>query len=161
MFVRSTSSAGALGAAWAGAGGGAVSNDSPSFRSIVAVARNGLSPLSRSAIVASGSDSLAELTALFTPELSNRTTTVNVSKEAVAVLSDTTAVDVTEFTYVVTRPSGSSKPIPAVATSTWVLQDGEWKILQYHQSGPIPDSVSLERLGDAADPEWAASVKGQ
>ena len=64
-----------------------------------------------------------------------------------AVLSPTTAVDVTEFTYVVTRPGGSSKPIPALATSTWVLTDGDWKILQYHQSEPIPACVSLERTG--------------
>ena len=111
-------------------------------------------------VIASGAGSTDKLAAVIKPELANRTTTVNISKETVAVLSPTSAVDVTEVTYVVTRPSGSSKPIPALATSTWVLSDGEWKILQYHQSAPIPDCVSLERTGDGADPAWAASVKG-
>ena len=111
-------------------------------------------------LITSGAGSTAKLAAAFKPELATRTTTANISKEAVAVLSPTSAVDVTEFTYVVTRRGGSSEPIQALATSTWVLSNGEWKILQYHQSAPIPDCVSLERVGAAADPAWAASVKG-
>lgn len=110
--------------------------------------------------IASGPGSIEKMKTLFKSELANRTTTVDITKEAVAVLSPTTAVDVTEFTYVVTRAGGSSKPIPALATSTWVLTDGQWKILQYHQSEPIPACVSLERTGAGADPKWAASVKG-
>jgi hypothetical protein len=70
----------------------------------------------------------------FTSMLADRTTNVKLLDEHVAVLSSTSALHFSDFTFTVTRAGETSESQKATATTAWVLDDGKWKILHYHQS---------------------------
>jgi len=72
----------------------------------------------------------------FRPMTQSRTSTnYKINHEYVAVLSLTHAVHVYEGTFSVTDNDGNTgEEYPITATTVWILKDGEWKILHFHQS---------------------------
>lgn len=76
--------------------------------------------------------------------LSDRTTQVTMKDESVAVLSRTAAIHFGDFTFSVTRNGETSENYLAAATTVWILEGNEWKILHYHQSWPTKTPVSAE-----------------
>jgi len=78
----------------------------------------------------------AEIREVFGPALENRNaTTYEMVRDHVAVLSLNHAVHVYEAKYAVTDTLGNTgNQYPMTATTIWVRENGEWKILHYHQS---------------------------
>jgi ketosteroid isomerase-like protein len=74
-----------------------------------------------------------------------RGTRYTVMDEYVAVLSPELAVHVAETHYSVADTLGDYGPeYPMTSSTVWVLEDGAWKILHYHQSWSADQPVSEE-----------------
>lgn len=95
-------------------------------------------------------DTRAELEAEFREALSDRTTQVTVTDEAVVVLSPDDAVHVADFTYTITRGGETSDQYDASATTVWTRVGDEWKIVHYHQSWPVEAGVGGRQAEEAA-----------
>jgi len=74
--------------------------------------------------------------ALFDPMNERRSSTnFTINKAYISVLTDKQAVYVVEGKFSVTNLEGETGPeYPWTATSVWINQSSEWKILHYHQS---------------------------
>jgi ketosteroid isomerase-like protein len=58
-----------------------------------------------------------------------------ITNEYVAVLSENIALHVVEGTYAITDTLGNTtEPNRLSATTVWVREDGEWKMVHMHQS---------------------------
>jgi uncharacterized protein (TIGR02246 family) len=72
----------------------------------------------------------------FAPMQASRSgTKFTVLKDHVAVLSPDLAVQVVEHTFSVIDTLGNAGPeYPQTSTAVWVRENGEWKMLHFHQS---------------------------
>ncbi len=61
-----------------------------------------------------------------------------VEEEYPAVISADAVLHVARGTYTVTDTTGTTEPAPISWTTLWVLHNGQWKILHYHQSWDSP-----------------------
>jgi SnoaL-like domain len=79
--------------------------------------------------------SVAELETAFRDLVEARDSTdVSMTNEHVSVLSPTDGIHVGEFTVTWTEKGQTSEKHVGMATTHWTLENGEWKILHYHQS---------------------------
>ncbi len=82
--------------------------------------------------------------ALFREMLVDRSTHVTMLDESISVLADDHVLHTGNFTYAVTRDGETSEQHAGWATTLWALEDGQWKILYYHQSWPNETPVPAQ-----------------